>query len=141
MRRRLLYLLVLLLFSICCMMVSCNAPGCMWEKATGDSRGLNRHRATCKFYHRSSVASCQKRQERAKQAAITLARLPAAAKRSFSSSSVSCIFCIWHSSDSDNYHTVELMTSSLIFLDIAHSASGGCSFKTHYAVSWPQTIK
>jgi hypothetical protein len=52
-------------------MVSCNAPGCSWEKATTDARGLSRHRATCRFYHNSTVLANQKRQERARQAART----------------------------------------------------------------------
>lgn len=68
---RSLWLHVLLLFFIfhLIIMVSCNAPGCSWEKATTDARGLSRHRATCRSYHNFKVLANQKRHERARQAA------------------------------------------------------------------------
>lgn len=48
-------------------MVSCDAPGCFWERKT-DNQGLTRHRAACHFYKRSSTLASQKRQDRAKNA-------------------------------------------------------------------------
>jgi hypothetical protein len=51
------------------LMVSCNAPGCSWERST-DNRGLNRHRASCCFYKRASSLASRKRQDRAKEASI-----------------------------------------------------------------------
>jgi hypothetical protein len=86
MRREFLWL-VLLVFSIDCLtvqafslMVSCAAPGCSWEKATTDARGLSRHRATCRFHLNSRILACNQRQDRAKQAARTLSlRQPLAA--------------------------------------------------------------
>jgi hypothetical protein len=51
-------------------MVSCEAPGCSWERKT-DNRGLDRHRAACHFYKRSSTLASQKRQDRAKEAVLS----------------------------------------------------------------------
>jgi hypothetical protein len=51
------------------LMVSCGALGCSWERAT-DARGLNRHRASCHLFKKTSVLASQKRQERAKEAAF-----------------------------------------------------------------------
>lgn len=140
--KRLLCPLLLLLFLIYFIMVSCNAPGCTWEKVTGDSRGLNRHRATCKLFRKSSIASCQKRQERAKEAAlVNLVRLPAVTKRSLGSSSVSRIFYICHSQWHPRTRMARRHDSSNGFLeDIAHSASGECPLKTYHSVPWPQII-
>ncbi|KIK32956.1 hypothetical protein CY34DRAFT_813946 [Suillus luteus UH-Slu-Lm8-n1] len=63
--------LILLLFFL---MVSCGAQNCSWERAT-NSRGLNQHRASCKFFKKSSVLASQKRLQRARDAA-TLGALP-----------------------------------------------------------------
>jgi len=49
------------------LMVSCGGQGCSWERAT-DTRGLNRHRASCRFYKKSSILATRKRQEHAKEA-------------------------------------------------------------------------
>jgi hypothetical protein len=66
-------------------MVSCEAPGCSWERKT-DNRGLTRHRAVCPFYKRSSTLASQKRQDRAKGAALSnLPPNPAASALSESS--------------------------------------------------------
>jgi hypothetical protein len=51
-------------------MVSCQAPGCSWERKT-DIRGLTRHRLACPFYKRSSSLASQKRQARAKEAVLS----------------------------------------------------------------------
>lgn len=51
-------------------MVSCNAPGCGWERAT-DNRGLSRHRASCHFYKRVSSLASRRRHDRAKEAVIS----------------------------------------------------------------------
>lgn len=40
--------------------------GCSWAKDT-DSRGLSRHRATCKHYQKASTLAAEKRRERAKE--------------------------------------------------------------------------
>jgi hypothetical protein len=56
-------------------MVSCEAPGCSWERKT-DMRGLSRHRAACSFYKRFSTLASQKRQGRAKEAALLNLLLP-----------------------------------------------------------------
>jgi hypothetical protein len=48
------------------LMVSCNAPGCYWERTT-DSRGLSRHRAVCPFHKRASTLANQRRHTRAKE--------------------------------------------------------------------------
>lgn len=51
------------------LMVSCNAPGCSWDKTTDTgNRGLSKHRAACRFYKRVSTLANQKRQDRAKDA-------------------------------------------------------------------------
>lgn len=50
--------------------VSCNAPGCSWQRMT-DNRALNKHRANCHFYKRVSTLASQKRQDRAKDAALS----------------------------------------------------------------------
>lgn len=63
--------IVVLLSGLFLLMVSCGAPGCSWERAT-DTRGLNRHRASCHSYKKCSVLATQKRQERAKDAAVSL---------------------------------------------------------------------
>lgn len=66
---------VLLLFFLVVLLelmvtISCNAPGCFWEKENnGATRGLSRHRATCQHYQKSRHIASQKRLERAKQAA------------------------------------------------------------------------
>lgn len=52
------------------LMVSCNAPGCYWER-TVDSRGLSRHRAACPFHKRASTLANQKRRTRAKEAVVS----------------------------------------------------------------------
>jgi hypothetical protein len=72
MRKKLIWLVLFLfidLFALAITMVSCNALGCSWEKATDSGRGLSRHRASCKFYHRSRVLASHKRLERTKAAA------------------------------------------------------------------------
>jgi hypothetical protein len=51
-------------------MVSCEAPGCSWARKT-DIRGLTRHRIACPFYKRFSTLASQKRQDRAKGAALS----------------------------------------------------------------------
>ena len=69
-----LWLLFILCFTYY-LMVSCNANGCSWESVTNDSgRGLSRHRATCRFYRRSTFLANERRHERAKEAARTLTR-------------------------------------------------------------------
>jgi hypothetical protein len=91
MRRKLLCLHVLLLLLLELMVaISCNAPGCFWEKGTDEaSRGLSRHRAICKHYQKSRYIASQKRHERAKQAA-NIPSLPPK-KSSLASSSVSSV--------------------------------------------------
>ncbi|KAG2739784.1 hypothetical protein P692DRAFT_201872909 [Suillus brevipes Sb2] len=52
-------------------MVVCGASGCSWEgTAAAGTRGLNRHRASCQLYKKSSFHGTLKRQERAKDAAL-----------------------------------------------------------------------
>jgi hypothetical protein len=82
------------LLVVVAIMVSCNAPGCSWEKASDSIRGLSRHRASCRFYHRSRALASQKRQERMKAAkAASFVRssseIPQRGESSSSSSSVS----------------------------------------------------
>lgn len=66
--------IIVLLSGLFLLMVSCGAPSCSWERAT-DTRGLNRHRASCHLYRKSSALATQKRQEHAKGAAALHARL------------------------------------------------------------------
>lgn len=58
--------IVAVLSSLFIFMVLCGSIGCSWEKAT-DARGLNRHRASCHFYKKSSLLATQQRRERAKE--------------------------------------------------------------------------
>lgn len=100
MRREFLWLVLLVFFTDCLtvqafqvslMVSSCNTPGCSWEKATTDARGLSRHRATCRFHLNSRVLASNQRQDRAKQAARALSLrqpLDAGAGRSHSSGSM-----------------------------------------------------
>jgi hypothetical protein len=59
----------LCLVSILFMIFRCNntatGSGCLWEKDT-DSRGLSRHRATCRHYQKASTLATEKRRERAR---------------------------------------------------------------------------
>lgn len=57
----------LLVFLFILVMVSCNAPGCNWERTT-DSQGLSRHHTACLFHKRASTLANQRRHTRAREA-------------------------------------------------------------------------
>lgn len=54
------------LFIIILLMVSCGALCCSWTKQT-DFRGLEKHRTTCKYYHKESRLAAEKRRVRARE--------------------------------------------------------------------------
>lgn len=112
---RTIWLVLLLLFVYS--MISCNAPGCSWEKATNgtstSSRGLNRHHATCKLYQRSSLLASQKRQERAREAAARLTLTQSTTVKSGSTNSLASLFYIFRSTDiSDQSRSLKSISHS-----------------------------